>query len=72
MLRVQEVGHDQIIEADKEQEDFLTHLRNYGGKWFWEDIQTPDRIEWLTEAIKWDTEIGDGRVVHGTPTPQHK
>ena len=41
-LRIQEVGHDQVIEADKEQEDFLAHLKNYGGEWFCEDIQTPD------------------------------
>ena len=27
--KVQEVDHDQVLEADKEQEDFLTHLRNY-------------------------------------------
>ena len=42
---MQEVGHDQVIEADKEQEDFLMHLRNYGGEWFWEDIQTPNGTE---------------------------
>ena len=29
-LRVQEVGHDQVMEADKEHEGFLTPLRNYG------------------------------------------
>ena len=31
-LRIQEVGHDQVVEADTEQEDFLAHLRNYGGE----------------------------------------
>ena len=30
-LHMQEVGHDQVIESDKEQEDLLAHLRNYGG-----------------------------------------
>ena len=33
------------------QEDFLTHLRNYGGEWFWKDIQTSDGTEWLAEAM---------------------
>ena len=33
-LRLQELGHDQVVEADKEQEDFSIHLRNYGGEWF--------------------------------------
>ena len=28
-MKVHEVGHDQVVEADREQEDFLTHLRNY-------------------------------------------
>ena len=51
-LIIQEVGQDQVIKADKEQQDFLTHLRNYGGEWFWEDIQTPDGTECLAEAIK--------------------
>ena len=40
-LRMQEVGHSQVIETDEEQEDFLPHLKNYGGEWFWEDIQAP-------------------------------
>ena len=31
-LKVQEVGHDQVVEVDKEQEDFLTHLKAYGGE----------------------------------------
>ena len=49
---MQEVGHNQVIETDKEQEDFLAHLKNYGGEWFWEDIQTPDDTEWMAEAMK--------------------
>ena len=40
-LRMQEVRHDQVIQTDKEQEDFSAHLKNYGGEWFWEDIQAP-------------------------------
>ena len=51
-LRMQEVGHDQVMEADEEQEDFFTYLRNDGGEWFWEDIQTPDGTEWLAEAMQ--------------------
>ena len=34
VLRMQEVGHDQVIEADEEQKDLLTHLRDYRGDWF--------------------------------------
>ena len=52
VLRMQEVGHNQVIETDKEQEDFLAHLKNYGREWFWEDIQTPDGTEWMAEAMK--------------------
>ena len=51
-LNIQEVGHNRVVEADEEQEDFLAHLRNYGGEWFWEDIQTPDGTEWMAEAMK--------------------
>ena len=70
---MQEIGHDQVIEAAEEQGDFLTHLRNFGGEWFLEDIQTPAGTEWLVEAMKKrDTAIGDRQVVHGTPTPQYK
>ena len=49
---MQEVGHDQVIETDEEQEDFLTHPKSYGGEWFWEDIQTPDGTEWMAGAMK--------------------
>ena len=45
MLTVQEVGHSQLVEADTEQEDFLTHLMNYNEEWCWEDTQTPDVTE---------------------------
>jgi hypothetical protein len=31
-LKVQEVGGDQVKEDTVEQEDFLTHLKAYGGK----------------------------------------
>ena len=62
---MQEVGHNQVIEANEEQEDLLTHLRNYGGEWFWEDIQIPDGTAWMAEAIKkWNTDTSDRRVVH--------
>ena len=44
-LRMQEVGGDQAIETDKEHETFIAHLKNYGGEWLWEDIQTPDGTE---------------------------
>ena len=27
-------------------------MRNYGGEWFWEDIQTPDGTYWLAETMK--------------------
>ena len=30
----------------------IDQVRNYGGEWFWEDIQTPDGTEWLAEAMK--------------------
>ena len=30
---------------------FLQHLRSYGGEWFWEDLHTPDGIEWMPEAM---------------------
>ena len=33
-LRIQEVGHDQVVEEDEEQEDCLAHLRNYRREWF--------------------------------------
>ena len=33
-LRMQEVGHNQVIETDEEQEDFFAHLKNYGEEWF--------------------------------------
>ena len=49
---MQEVCHNQVVEADKKQEEFLAHLRNYGGEWFSKDIQTPDGTEWLAEAMK--------------------
>ena len=49
---MQEVGDDQVIEMDKEHETFIAHLKNYGGEWFWEDIQTPDGTEWMAEAMK--------------------
>ena len=49
---MQEVGGDQAIETDKEHETFTAHLNNYGGEWFWEDIQTPDGTEWMAEAMK--------------------
>ena len=52
VLQMQEVGHDQVIEADEEQEYFLAHLRNYGGEWLWEDIQTPDGAAWMAEPTK--------------------
>ena len=42
-LKVQEVGRDQVKEDNVEQEDFLTHLKAFGGEWFWDSIQTPDR-----------------------------
>ena len=35
-----------------EHEDLLTHLRAYGGEWFWDDIQMPDGTDWLAEAMK--------------------
>ena len=44
-LRMQKVGNDKVIEIDKEQEGFIAHLQNYGGKRFWEDMQTPYDIE---------------------------
>ena len=50
-LRMQEVGHDQVIETDKEQQNIIAHLKNYGGEWFWEDIETPDGTEFLAEAM---------------------
>ena len=33
-LKVWEVGHDQAGEDNVEHEDFITHLRVYGGEWF--------------------------------------
>ena len=49
---MQEVGHNQVIETGKEQENFLAHLKNYGREWFWEDTQTPYGTEWMAEAMK--------------------
>ena len=43
--KVQEVGCNQVKEVNVEQEDFLTHLKAYGGEWFWNDIQTSNRTE---------------------------
>ena len=40
------------METDKEKGTFIEHLKNYGGKWFWEDIQCPDGTEWMAEAMK--------------------
>ena len=44
-LRMQELGHDQAVVVDEEQEDFLPHLRNHS------PIETPDGAEWLADAM---------------------
>ena len=49
---MQEVGDDQAVETNKEHETFIAHLKNHGGEWLCEDIQTPDGTEWTAEAMK--------------------
>ena len=39
-------------EEEEEEGAFIEHLKNYGGEWFWEDIQWPDGTEWMAEAMK--------------------
>ena len=48
---MQEVSHGQVVETNGEQEDFLTHLKAYGGGWFWDDIQTPTGTACLVEVM---------------------
>ena len=30
---------------------FYQHLLSYGGEWFWDDLHTPDGIEWIPAAM---------------------
>ena len=71
-LRMQEVGNNQAVETAKEHETFITHLKNYGGEWFWETFKPlMAQSGWLKQS-KRNTDVSDRRVVHGTLTPQHK
>ena len=27
-------------------------MKSFGGEWFWEDLRTPDGIEWLAAAMR--------------------
>ena len=49
---------------------FLQHLKSYGGEWFWEDLYTPDGIEWMPEAMsrgRLTSVIDDSYIRHLAP-----
>ena len=50
-LKVIDTGPPLATAAEELESSFLQHLRSYRGEWFWEDLYTPDGIEWMPEAM---------------------
>ena len=50
-LKVIDTGPPLATATEELEGSFLQPLRNYGGEWFWEDLHTPDGIEWMPEAM---------------------
>ena len=50
-LKVINTGPSLATATEELEGSFLQNLRSYGGEWFWEDLCTPDGIEWMPEAM---------------------
>ena len=52
LLKVLETGPSPTEDVVDEDESFYQHLMGYGGGWFWDDLLTPDGIEWIPEVMQ--------------------
>ena len=64
-LEVVDTGPLMVDETEEPDSTFFQHLRSYGEEWFWDDLRTPDGIEWIPEAMSKGTlmSVTDGSYI---------